>query len=436
MGAINLHPLILSVAVCVLRLSAADTVTDVPAKAGWDDLPPITADAATEWPWWRGVTRDGHAAPGQDPVTAWGEQSNVLWKTPLDGVGHGTPCIRAGRMYLAAGDRKAGTIWVAAFDQADGKKLWQTEVYQGAMPKAHKDNSPASATIACDGERLFFPFQAEKEVRMVALDLEGKVLWQFNYGPYQTVQGHSASAALYHSAVLLAVDGKENKQITALHRKTGELVWRHTRKADGESYASPVVATIAGRDQVVVAGPTRTRSHDPMTGLPLWDCDGPAPTCASTPSFSADHVFVCGGYPKRSLLAIRADGSGDVTATHLAWKDGEKDKKAGYIPSTLHHDGLLYEMIDSGLFRCYDAVKGTVVWEHDTKAPFYSSPVLVGNRIFIFDQKGKGWIFSAGRTGKLETVNDLPSGAYATPVFLGSRMYLRTLNALYCFGRS
>lgn len=429
-----LRPVLLVIAGCSLGLSAGDVLPDVVAKPGWDDLPPIKVDAASEWPWWRGPGCNGLAAPGQEPVLAWGEQTNLRWRTELPRIGHGSPCLRGGCIYVAAGEAKEGVIWVLAFDQASGKKLWQTEVYRGAIPKMHADNSPASATIACDGERLFFPYQTKSEARMAALDLTGKVVWNFSYGPYESIQGFSSSPALYHSAVLLAVDGKENKQITALHRKTGAVVWRSSRVAERESYTPPLVAHIAGRDQVVVSGPARTRSHDPMTGTPLWDCEGPATTCAASVAFSRDTVFVLGGYPKRSLLAIRADGSGDVTASHVTWKEGNDNKKVGYIPSPLYHDGLLYEMVDKGIFRCYDAVSGTLAWEYDLKAPFYSSPVLVGSRLYVFDQKGKGHVFKAGRQCELLATNELSSGVYATPVFLGNRMYLRTLTALYCFG--
>jgi len=414
-----------------LSLAAGESLPDVVAKPGWDDLPPVTVDASTTWPWWRGPTHDGVSAAGQEPVLAWGEQTNLLWRAELPGSGHGSPCILGGRIYLAAGDTKESVIWVLAFDQASGKKLWQTEVYRGALPTKNKNNSLASSTLACDGERLFFPYQTDREVRLAALTLDGKVAWDRSYGAYQSVQGFCASPAIWHSAVVLAVEGKANQQLTALHRKTGELVWRCGRMVDGESYASPTVARIAGRDQVVVAGCNRTRSYDAMTGAALWDCAGPAATCVATAAFNADTVFVAGGYPQRALLAIRTDGSGDVTATHLRWKD---DQKCCYIPSLLYRDGLLYELIDKGLLRCYDAEKGTLDWEYDLKAAFYSSPVLVGDRIYLFDQTGKGYVFKAGRQCELLATNDLAPGVYATPVFLNNRMYLRTLKALYCFG--
>jgi len=188
---------------------------------------------------------------------------------------------------------------------------------------------------------------------------------------------------------------------------------------------------VAGRVQVVVIGGKKTSSYDPANGALLWRCDGPADYCAATVAFDKDTVYATGGYPQKGLLAIRADGSGDVTKTHLRWKS---DRKAGYVPSPLLHKGLLYAVSDKGLMRCYDTTKGNVVWEHAAKAPFYSSPVLVGDRIYVFDREGKGYVLKTGRQFALLATNELPAGAFATPVILDGRIYLRTLKDFYCLG--
>ena len=140
-------------------------------------------------------------------------------------------------------------------------------------------------------------------------------------------------------------------------------------------------------------------------------------------------IYATGGHPGKALLGIRADGSGDVTDTHLTWKS---DRKAGYVPSPLLAGGLLYAVSDTGLMRCYDAASGEVVWQHDLDAKFYSSPVFVGERIYLFDQEAKGYVIKAGRRFELLAENSLPYGAFATPVICGSRIYLRTLGDFYC----
>ncbi|MEI6783125.1 MAG: PQQ-binding-like beta-propeller repeat protein [Verrucomicrobiota bacterium] len=421
------HLLYLALAACLY--STASAADQPPA---WDNLPPATADAA-DWPWWRGPALDNHTAPDVAPPLTWSTTNNVAWRVALPGKGHATPCIRGNRIFVPVGDRQAQAIWMLCLDRASGKTLWQTRVYQGPFAKIHDDNSPASATPACDGERVIFPFQTEQEIHLVALDLEGRILWDQSAGAYKSIQGYSASPALFRSAVIIPNDGSLGNELVAFHRQTGKVLWRTPLTKGLESYASPLVLTVAGRPQAIIIGGIKTSSFDPATGKRLWVCDGPADYCAATPVASRDTVYITGGYPQKALLAIRADGADDVTPTHVRWKS---DSKAGYVPSPLLQDDLLYAVGDTGLMRCYDSNTGTVIWSHDFKAPFYSSPVLAGNRVYVFDRKGKGYVVAAGRKFELLAVNELPSGAFATPVILGNRIYLRTLGDFFCLGGS
>jgi len=405
----------------------------VKAKAGWDDLQPVSA-AAGDWPWWRGPSRNNIAVADQDPPTSWGENRNIVWKTALPGKGHGTPCIWGERIFLAAGDADEEVIWMLCFDRKSGNELWRTELHRGNLPEIHKDNSYASATAACDGERVFFPYQVPGAIRLAALDFDGKIVWDVKAASYKTVQGFSASPTIYKSAVIVPADCKETGALTAIHRRTGEVVWRVPRPRNRESYASALAARVAGRDQLFIIGPDMTRSYDPACGELLWECEGPAEYDAATVAFGTDTVYSTGGYSKdlhQELLAIRADGSGDVSASHVVWRS---DRKSGYVPSPLLTGGFLYAVNDKGLMRCYRADSGKVIWEHKMGAPFYSSPVLVGDKIYVFSKKGKGFIVIPGVEFKLLSANVLPEGVFATPVICGDRIYLRTFSSLYCLG--
>jgi len=401
------------------------------AAVSVDDMPPAKADP-NDWPWWRGPNKDNIAPADQDPPVKWSETANVLWRVKLPGLGYGTPCVVGSRVVLATGDTRRRTISVICLDRGTGKQVWQTTVYRGKLPKIHKDNSHASATVACDGERLFFPYQTDRSIKLAALSLEGKIVWNKTIGPYESVQGYSASAAVHKSVVIVPLDIKGASKLAALHRKTGEVVWEARRSGIHETYASPLVARVAGRDQVFIIGPDNTSSYDPDTGKFLWECKGPAQFCAAVVAFDTERIYSTGGWPERSLLAIRADGSGDVTKTHVAW---EGDKKVGYVPTPLLHDGLLYAVSDkSGLLRCYDAPTGKILWSKDLDAPFYSSPVWAAGKIYVFDRKGKGYVFKAGRKLEPIAVNTLPAGAFATPVILGGKIIIRTMTDIYCLG--
>ena len=408
----------------------AQECPDVAPKAGWDTLPPAKA-AAGDWPWWRGPKCDNIAPAEQKPPVAWGAGSNTLWQVRLPGVGHSSPCVVGGRIYITSGDHALGTVWLFCLERATGKTVWQAEVYKGPVAKLHADNSLASATPACDGERVFVPYQSDRAVGMVAVSLEGKVLWSKAAAPYTSIQGYSASPVFYKSAVIMPVEGGLGCRMVALHRATGEVVWRVPVRMVKESYATPLVARVAGRNQLLLIGGESTRGYDPENGGLLWECEGPSTFCGATPVVSGDVMYATAGWPKRALLAIRADGKGDVTKSHVLWAT---DAKAGYIPSPVLHDGLLYAVNDQGLMRCYEAASGHVLWEQDFKVPFYSSPLLADGKLYAFDRKGKGYVMKAGREPGPVATNGLPSGMFATPVILESRIYLRTLGDFYCIG--
>ena len=427
--------LCLGVLVCLVMLAGCNKggeSVDCPDRVlpadGWDDLP-IAAPGADDWPWWRGPALNNIARGEQSPPLVWGAGKNILWRVTPGGKGHGTPCIWGDRIFLAGGDKAKKSISVMCLDRETGKEKWRTGVYRGELPKIHKDNSYASGMVACDGERVFFAYQTSEAIRMVALGLDGKVVWDEEVAKYSTVQGHSASPAIYKSAVIMTADCKGAARLVALHRKTGKVIWRVARPGDEESYASPLAARVAGRDQLFIIGPDNTRSYDPGSGKLLWECDGPAKFDAATVGIGKDVIYSTGGYPEKALLAIRADGSGDVTASHLKWKS---DRKAGYVTSPLAAAAFVYAVADKGLMRCYDAKSGKVVWERHLHAPVYSSPVLVGERIYLFDRKGKGYVMQGGGTFKMLAENTLDNGAFATPVIVGGRIYLRTLGDLYC----
>lgn len=392
-------------------------------------LLPVLAHGATNWPCWRGPELNNHAPGEQNPPVKWDEKQNVLWRVPLPGQGHAGPCIYGGRIYLPVADAASQTIWLLGLDRETGKILWRAEVYHGPFPKIHTDNSHASATPACDGEKVYFPYQTADSVYMAAFDLDGKPVWNKAIGPYKAPQGYAASPAIYKSSVITALDAGSFRGLFALDCKTGAQLWRAPLAPVPDNYATPLVAHVAGRDQAIIMGGNKTSSYDPASGKPLWTCDGPAQFCAATVTCGPDTVYANGGNPQKTMQAIRADGHGDVTKTHLAWK---VEQKAGFVPSPLLEEGLLYGVNEQGLLRCYDAANGKIVWEENLKAPFYSSPVLAGGRIYLFDKKGKGYVFKAGRKFELLGGGQLPQGVFAAPVILDGRIYLRTLKDFYC----
>jgi outer membrane protein assembly factor BamB len=402
------------------------------AAPALDDLPPIRI-AAEDWPWWRGPKLDNIAPAPQSPPTRWSATENVIWKSDVPGRGHGSPAIWGERIFLPTADEAAQTQCVLCFDRRSGKKLWQTEIHRGGFMRKHSKNSFASPTPACDGERVFMPFIAENGFWLASLDMNGKLVWKKRLGDFQSVHGYGASPVFYKSSVIVIADHAKGSFITALHRRTGEVVWR-TERDDYRlgTYASPSVGRVAGREQLFIQGPFKVFSYDPATGKLLWTCDGPSESTCSNISFDDERVYACAGFPKRNFLCIRANGSGDVTQTHVVWR---RDGNCGYVPSLLLADGLLYMTVDEGKLVCFEAKTGKVVWEEKVRGKFSASPVLAAGHIYLPSEAGVTLVFKPGRKFELVAENDLADGGFATPVILGGRIYLRTLHQLYCIGK-
>lgn len=416
------------VALVVVSLwSSAACAADAQAK-----LLPQAADG--DWPWWRGPNRDGISAD-RKVVTRWSPTENVVWATKVPGRGLSSPIVCGKRIFLTTADEKAQQQSILAFDRETGRQLWSTLAHQGKLVRKYPKNSHASATPACDGKRVFSVFINNDALHVTATDLDGKILWQTRAGDFQSLHGYGASPVLFKSLVIVTGDNVASAYIAALDAGTGKVVWRAERKIVGKygNYGTPSLAFVNNRAQLLQAGLGQTTSYDPETGKLLWSCDGPAEVTANTMVHSDTMVFSSGGFPEKHLHAIRADGSGNVTKSHLAWN---ADAGVTYVPSPLYHAGSLFVVNDSGIASCFDAESGKQIWQERLQGAFSSSPVLVGDLILATSETGVTSIFQASRTFKLVATNSLQEPVLATPAVCGGQIFMRTEQQLFCLGAS
>jgi len=401
-----------------------------PEGTTWNMLPPIRP-AADDWPCWRGFAGDNTAVEPQDPPLHWSSTENVLWKADVPGRGHGSPILWGDRIFLATADDRAQVQSLLCYDRRTGKLLWQTEIHHGGFMHSHPKGSHASSTAACDGSHVFITFMVQEGIWLTALDLDGKIAWQKKVLPFKSYHGYGPSPLLYKSLVIVPGDNNEHNYLAAVRRDTGELAWR-IHRTDYQSFASPIVGHVCGRDQLLVNGPLEVSSYDPDTGRRLWHCDGPSKEATATIVFGKELIYAAAGYPAKNLLCIRADGSGDVTKTHVVWR---MTGNATDIPSPLLQEGLFYMVTDKGTAMCIEAGTGQIVWKDRLEGGFSASPVLVGRNIFVPNEAGVTYVLKAGRSFHVLASNDLADGGFATPVICGSRIYLRTLHHLYCIAK-
>jgi len=397
----------------------------------------IAVDSA-DWPWWRGPTRNGVAAANQSPPLEWDEEKNVLWKIPIPGRGHASPTVVGDRIFMTIADDDRQIQAVHCYDRETGKELWQTIVHEGGFEftdrKPNSKGSMASSTIACDGERLFVNFLNHETVVTTALSIDGEQLWQTKISDYLLHQSYGSSPTLYGPLVIVSADNRGGGALVAMQRTTGRIVWKHDRP-EMPNYPSPIVLSVDGRDQCILVGCEMVASFDPLSGKKLWEFPGATTECVTSTVTDGELVITSGGYPDNHISAVRADGSGEVV-----WRNTTRV----YVPSMLVHEGNLYVVTDAGVAICYEMSTGKSVWKHRLGTTFTSSPVLVGELIFVTGDEGKTFIYQANPK-KFELVgeNTLEAEAFSTPAICGSRIYMRVAKKtegrrqemLYCLGK-
>ncbi len=392
----------------------------------------------TDWPWWRGPQRNGVAADEQSPPVSWSESQNILWKSPIPGRGHGSPMVFQDAVYLATADHVKKQQMVICFDRATGKQRWQRVVHSGGFDNknalgANEKASFASSTLATDGQRLFINFFNQDAVHTTALDLDGEILWQHKVCDYVIHQGYGSSPAIYGPLVIVSADNKGGGAVVAFNRETGEVVWQRKRPMM-PNYASPIVLSIAGKDQLILTGAELVTSLNPHTGETLWEIEGATTECVTSTVTDGKHIFTSGGYPKNHIAAVVADGSGKV-----AWETNTR----AYVPSMLHKDGFLFATLDAGVATCIRSDTGKEVWKARLGGTFTASPVLVGDLIYATNEDGETTVFKAdAKKFQKVATNKLGDHVMATPTFCGNRIFARVASIqdgnrqeyLYCIG--
>ncbi|MBI1249469.1 PQQ-binding-like beta-propeller repeat protein [bacterium] len=382
------------------------------------ETPVLSAIAEGDWPMWRGPNGN-NIAPGPPVPTQWSDKENILWAVPVPGRGHASPIVVGDIVYVASADEGRQTIGVFAYDKRTGREVWKTSLSQGGfMTEIHTKNSHATPTMASNGKQLFCVFVQNQTVRVVAMNMEGQVLWNINAGPFMPQKykyGYAPSPTLYEDLTIVAADS-EVGWIAAFDQKSGQPRWRQQRK--GVSYSSPIVANVAGKDQLLISGLKMVASYDPKTGKPLWATPGTTDATCGTMVWDGDIVFASGGYPDSQTIAVKGDGSGQVL-----WANQVKC----YEQSMLASDGYVYAVNDKGIFYCWDGRTGQEMWkERLGEGAISASPLLSGENIFVINERGNVFILKASPS-RFQPVatNQLGNEVFASPVVSDGRMYVR-----------
>jgi len=392
-----------------------------------------TATAHAEaWPCWRGPRGDGTCAEKNVP-TKW-DPGDAIWKTELPGQGHASPIVWGNCVLTVTALPETRERVLLCLDRNTGRIVWQRTVVRGPLPKIHKENSHASSTPATDGERVYVTFRVGDDIIVAAHDFaSGKQLWLVQPGTHTGEWGFSNEPVLFKDKVIVDGDSKGDSFLIALGREDGKTRWRISRANKGISYSAPLISELAGRTQLIQCGDRCVASFDPHTGRQIWRVDGPSQEFVATPVYSerAGLIFISSSWPKQVLLAIRPDGMGDVTQTHVAWQD---TKGAPYVPSMIVADDFLLSVNRSGVAYCYEAATGKVLWQ-EKLGRHHASPVLVGELVFFINDDGGVNMVKPGVEFERIAKYELGESCYASPAISDGQVFLRGFKHLFCFGK-
>ena len=388
--------------------------------------------AAADWTEFRGPTGQGVVEPAGLPLS-WSATENIAWKTVLPGAGWSSPVVAGGRVFVTTGvpSPSGPSLRALALDTVTGAILWNTEIFtpeETEEKPVHAKNSPASPTPLVDGDRLFVHFGHHGTA---SLDRDGKIVWRNNRLRYDPTHGNGGSPILAGGRLVFHADGGKTPGVHALNPANGEVVWTSPRKSEASkkfSFCTPLLITVNGKPQIVSPGSGVVSGLDPADGRVIWSARyGEGYSVVPRPVFAHGLVFLSTGYDRAELLAIRPDGAGDVTDTHIAWR---AFKGAPLTPSPLVVGDDLFTVSDIGIATCWDARTGKVHYQERVEGNYSSSPVLAGDRIFLQNETGLGTVLKTGRMFEKLASNPLGERSLASYAAANGAWFIRTAGHL------
>lgn len=349
--------------------------------------------------------------------------TNILWKSPIPKHGYNSPVIWGDKIFVAGSDKQTREVY--CYNRLDGKLLWTgvADNIQGSPatpPKVTEDTGLSAPTLTTDGSRVFAIFATGD---VIAFDMNGTRVWAKNLGVPDNHYGHSSSLIVWDNKLLTQYDTNRGGKLIALKTATGEEAWQTTRSSK-ISWASPILAQVDGKYQVILTADPIVAGYDIQTGNELWQVKCMMGEVGPSVGFADGIVVAANEYAK--MVAI------DVKTKAILWEADE------YLPeasSPLAYNGLVIVATSYGVMACYDLKTGEKYWEHDVGKTLYSSPTYADGKIFMMDNDGVMRVYEFGKEMKLISENKLGDMAGTAPAFADGKIYIRGDKNLYCIGK-
>ena len=383
------------------------------------------AAPAENWTEFRGPTGQGHSRERGLPLT-WSETENVAWKVPIPGRGWSSPVLVDDQIWLTTALDDGRSLRALCLIRDTGRIVHNVEVFRLADPgPVHQKNSHASPTPIIDGDRIYLHFGSHGTA---CITRSGQIVWKTQELKYYHRHGPGGSPVVYGDLLIVSCDGYDIQFVVALDKRTGKIRWKSPRKGY-QAYTTPLTIQVQGKDQLISPGAHRAISYEPLTGKEIWSVRyGDGYSNVPRPVYGQGLVFICSGFEQAVLLAVRPDGQGDVTDSHVAWS---LKRAVPLTPSPLLVGDELYLVSDNGIASCLDAKTGKTHWQQRLGGNHAASPIFAEGRIYFLNEEGESIVIEPGREFKKLATNQLDGHTLASMAVSGKAIFIRSASHLY-----
>lgn len=449
---------ILTICICTVVVFASCTLI---FNAGHHaDESEKTSNYDNNWNYWRGPSSNGTAL-NANPPTTWSESENIRWKTPMPGYGHASPIVWEDKIFIQTAietkapqmDEETDTqsddsrgrrnnknalsalkFDLIAINRSDGSIIWQ-ETLREAKPHEgkHGDASFASNSPVTDGEHVYAYFGSRG---LYCLDMDGNKKWDKQIGQMRKAGtfGEGSCPVIYGNSILVLQDHQGQSFLVALDKRTGDELWKMDRE-EPTTWTSPIVVDVNGTSQVIIPASNRTRSYDLSNGEIIWECGGMTRNVIPSPLYKDGHVYVISGHGGSSLQSINLElASGDITNSEAV--DWQYDRDTPYVPSPVIIGDIIYFLKrNNNILTAIERNSGEVLFGPERVngiSGIYASIVGTSDRLYIASRNGTVAVLQHGPTLEVLAKNTLDDSFNASPAIVGTELFLRGSEYLYC----
>jgi outer membrane protein assembly factor BamB len=406
----------------------------------------VQSVGAADWLQFRGTAGAGKALDANPPVS-WSQSENLKWQAQLPGPGSSSPIVVGDRVFVTCwsgyGDGSDGSVGdlkrhLVCVDRASGKILWNKTISGSGSEDAFKgyitEHGYASQSPASDGQRVYAYFGKSG---VHAFDLDGKKLWSKDVGSgSNSRRWGSGTSVMVHEDAVIVTAADESRSIYSFDKLTGKMNWKSAADSLDLSFGTPIPVTVNGQTSLVIGVPNELWGLNPASGKLRWLAETGIPGNVTPTVVQSDaQMFVFGGYPRRSTVAVKKGGKGDVTDTHVSWRI----TKTTYVPTPVHHDGHLYFVNDQGFAFCLNSANGEIVYEQrlpnlNGRRPVYAATVMTKNHYYAVTRRSGTFVIDLSPNFKVVATNKIANDDTqfnATPAISGNDLFIRSDRALY-----